>query len=107
SSMGNWDYNKAAALAPSLLVMLFFRHKEPMQRQIYQAQQDGADEGREKSLHLKSRHKQRGQLKHGRIDEEPENAQRENGQRQGDQLEQHPECSVDEAYDQGRQEGHE
>src|SRR5438132_11936743 len=98
SSMGNWDYNKAAALAPSLLAMLFFWHEQPVQHQIYQAQQDGADESGKKSAHLKSRHKQRGKLKHGRIDEEPENDQRENGQRLGDQLEQHPECDVDEYY---------
>src|SRR5439155_20207145 len=106
SSMGNWDYNKAAALAPSLLAMLFFWHEQPVQHQIYQAQQNGADEGGEKSAHLKSRHKQRGQLKYRCIDEEPENAQSQHGERQSDQLEQHPECSVDEAYDQGRQKDH-
>jgi hypothetical protein len=77
---------------------------ERAQNHADDAEHDGAEEGRQKSGYVKARHEGGGQLKHERVDDQPENAQRQYRERKSYDLENQSDRRVDEPDDDGRDE---
>src|ERR1044072_367487 len=76
---------------------------EPAKHRADDAQHDRAEESRPEAGDEKAGHEGGGELKHERVDDQPENPESKNGERQGENFQNKADGRIDQADDDGRQ----